>query len=1524
MRATTVLLLSLLITGLTGKLAAQAKRSRPDAEHIVFLVGESEYGSWDTMPAFAKRLERDHAYRVTLLQSKRGDRQLPDLSELENADLLVMFLRFREATPQQFATLKRWFDAGKPAVALRTTSHAFWGKKGWFPPFFGGHYKSHAPNGQGTKGIVVPSAVDHPIMRDVPGVFDYGHGGTYNAQPLADTTRVLMLGKTGVLPAEPIAWTNEYRTGSRLFYTSLGSRENFERPAFRTLLDNAVRWALAEDSTKSISDAATAAVPAPPARILSPHATQLFSGDDAKAWQHYDPSVEPRAIGIDGRADTSSGGVVHTDARWQIKGGALIARPGYGDALTREGYGNYLLHTDVFVPVEPGHVKGAFRGNSGIFLDGRYEIQIADSHGRSQDVWSFGAIAGQHAPLVDAALPAGQWQRLDIAYRHFENEAPVVSVWLNGKQVQREVELKKPTVYGFRNAERNAKAKEGTGIHPVYTADRDLRIGREAGTILARFRASGDGTIFSRSAPKGKWSQNAKAVFIRGGRIVYDIGWVGMIQGGPRVDDGKWHTVGLVYRDGNAELYVDGRSVATKAGFNSPDDPKHVFKIGAASTNFARELEGYVEQLRVLPIALPKESLKQLGKKRIDDGSKAELAWRNPAAPAPVKTTKKKAVKDGDVILGPIRLQADSSQVRFANISIEPLPSIDHRARAKKVSKAVLGRGEAIFKSMCVVCHGTKDAPGSLPTALRFWTGEFKNGSDPYSLFQTLKLGYGQMLPQIALTDSQKYDVIHYLREAVLKPHNPSQYTKVNRAYIKKLPLGLKRRKKAPDAPRFPRDVYKRMDFGPSLNWTYQLDKNNIAYKGIAVRLEAGDDADYSGGLSKAEAWIVYDHDTMRVAGAWSGSFVDWRGIAFDGSHGTHTSISGDALFVNPVGPGVLRPGDGSSEDPRFLGKDGKPYGPLPRTWTHYKGLYKHGHRVAIEYTIGDVKVVETPSRQMIGDDLVLTRTMHVAATSRDVVLRLAPESVSVALSTKTSARIENQAGERRLVIPAGSPAQVIAVHLAGVEAGVLAGFAAKAEAAADPRDLKTPGPRRWDELTTTEIQSDAGRSWKGARKDQAAYVIDDLTTPYENPWSSWMRLGGFDFYPDGKRAAVCTWMGDVWIVSGLDEGSTLTWQRIASGLFQPLGVKIIEGQIFVTCRDQLVRLHDLNGDEEIDWFESFNNDHQVTEHFHEFAMGLQADAEGNFYYAKSARHAKTALVPHHGTLLRIAKDGSKTDIVANGFRAANGVCINPDGSFFVTDQEGHWTPKNRINRVVEGGYYGNYYGYHDRSDKDSDMEPPMVWLTNRFDRSPAELLWVDSDRWGPLQGRLLQVSYGMGKIFVLPHEQLGDVWQGGQVPMPLPVFPTGIMRGRFSPADGQLYSCGMFAWAGNRQDPGGFYRIRYTGEELIIPVGMSAKAGAVELEFSTELDSETVQKVSAYTVRVWDLKRTKNYGSKHHNERELKVTRASLISGRVLRLEIPDLGPTRGMKIRYRVKSAKGKVIEDEVHNTIHQLRDK
>lgn len=703
---------------------------------------------------------------------------------------------------------------------------------------------------------------------------------------------------------------------------------------------------------------------------------------------------------------------------------------------------------------------------------------------------------------------------------------------------------------------------------------------------------------------------------------------------------------------------------------------------------------------------------------------------------------------------------------------------------------------------------------------------------------------------------------------------------------------------------------YQRMDFGPALFWTYQVAPGNIAQKGIAIRLDDG-----PGGVSKGRAWMIYDHDTMRVAAATTGGFVDWKGIAFDGSHGTHTSLSGERHFVNPVGPGWESP-EGNWDDARVVGKDKKHYGPLPRAWAHYEGLYLHGNKVVIAARIKDARVLESPGWIDHGSTPVFTRTLNIEQEPTPLVIpllvRVAPSSVNVHLAGDGT--LKNEGGFWVASLKRGDKTRL---YISRTNAASLAALAKADASSLDLAPLTRGGPARWaQEVTTT---STAGKS-------DGAFITDTFPLPVENPWQSWMRPGGFDFTPDGNAAMVATWNGDVWRVDGLmaPAPATLRWRRIASGLFQPLGVKFRGDEMFVTCRDQLVRLRDLNGDGEADFIENFNNDHQVTEHFHEFAMGLQTDAAGNLYYAKSGRHALDSVVPHHGTLLRVSADGSRTDILATGFRAANGVCLNDDGTFFVTDQEGFWTPKNRINRVKTGGFYGNIFGYSSVTNTaDSAMEQPMVWITNAKDRSPAELLWVPKNAWGSLGGALLNLSYGMGRAFVVPHEEVGGQWQGAVCELPMSGFATGIMRGRFG-KDGQLYTCGMFGWAGNAAAPGGFHRIRRTEKPAHVPTGVHAAKGSLSVTFSEAVAPDSV-KADAFAIKVWSLKRSANYGSKHYDEHPLEITAANLSAdGRTVTLSIPSLAPTQCYELKVNLAAPNGSTIERSLHGTIHQLAEK
>lgn len=999
-------------------------------------------------------------------------------------------------------------------------------------------------------------------------------------------------------------------------------------------------------------------------------------------------------------------------------------------------------------------------------------------------------------------------------------------------------------------------------------------------TIATKFRGRSEGTLVAKCDPKGKWKANHKALFIKGGKLVYDIGFVGEISSGKSITEGGWNYAVLLYGNGVARLFLNGKLVADKKDFSKKDTADAVLRIGAAAEDFGGTFHGEIGYVRYWNRELPAEEISALGIGEEAKTNTPQLNWK----PLDGNTTTKTA-------------------------------EIDHARLIRSWDKGSLESGERIYSGMCVTCHGNQKIEGSMPTALRFHSGDFKNGNDPHSIYKTLTHGYNQMTAQPWMTPTQKYDVIHYIRETYLKKDNPKHYTKVNDSYLASLPKGTDiGPKKVTMFGENQVPKHQKMDFGPALFWTIQAEPENIAYKGIAVRLDEG-----PGGISKGNKWLLYDHDTMRVAAAWTGDkFVDWKGIAFDQSHGTHTSIVGDIAYTNPVGAGWGRPADGSFEEMRMRGRDDKPYGPLPREWAHYKGLFMNGNRVVIHYTVGDSDIHELPGYEMNGAETVFTRTLEIGKSSKDLKLRIAPSKTAVA--TLGGGKLFQDAdGFHILDIPAAStPLSVKILTSATADREAFAKFVSISGKPIDITSLKSGGSQRWPEIIET-----AGKM--GA--EGKAFEIDEIELPGDDrsPWYSWMRIGGFDFFKDGKRAAVATWLGDVWIVDGLGvEFGKHRWQRIATGLFQPLGVKIANDTIYVSCRDQIAELHDLNGDGEIDQIRSFNNDHQVTEHFHEFAMGLQSDTEGNFYYAKSARHAKPAVVPHHGTLLKVSADGETTEIIATGFRAANGVCLNPDGTFIVTDQEGHWNPKNRINWVKKGGFYGNMYGYHDVTDKsDSAMEPPLCWITNNFDRSPGELMWVPKEaKWGALNGSLLNLSYGMGRIYAVPHEKLpnGRV-QGGMVSLGHD-FPTGIMRGRFHPGDGQLYSIGMFAWAGNKNQDGGFYRIRHTGKTTHLPIALNATKEGIILHFTDLLDSTTATSATNYQVKVWGLNRTQDYGSPHVDEHPLKVASAELLDdGKSVLINLPDIAPTWCMEISYELKGKDGTTFAGSVNNTIHEV---
>jgi hypothetical protein len=454
---------------------------------------------------------------------------------------------------------------------------------------------------------------------------------------------------------------------------------------------------------------------------------------------------------------------------------------------------------------------------------------------------------------------------------------------------------------------------------------------------------------------------------------------------------------------------------------------------------------------------------------------------------------------------------------------------------------------------------------------------------------------------------------------------------------------------------------------------------------------------------------------------------------------------------------------------------------------------------------------------------------------------------------------------------------------------------------------LLEPGPARWlPELKTV--------GQRGLDTDFLA--VDTLTVPYENPWKALMFLAGVDFTPDGA-AFVCSIHGDVWRVTGVDGPlRDLRWKRFATGLFQPLGLKIRDGQVFVLGRDQITRLIDLNGDGETDFYESFHNLIETLPG-HNYVTGLEKDATGNFYYVDTRG------------VHRVSADGSRNEMLATGFRNSNGLGVSPDGSIItVAPQQGEWTPSSLLCEIKSGGYYG-YGGPKITPERPLGYDAPLCWIPHSVDNSGGSQVWVPPDQWGPLAGQMLHLLWGRCGLMLVLHDAVDGVSQGAVVPLPAR-FLAGPNRGTFNPRDGHLYIAGSTGWQTSAVKDGALQRVRFTGKSVYLPIGWHAHSNGVSIAFALPLDRPLVEDTGSYAVQQWNYRYASQYGSKDwsvanpktEGRDELTVKSARLLpDGKTVFLEMPDLRPVMQMEIKYSLQASDGKALRSQLWLTLNRL---
>lgn len=266
-------------------------------KHVVLISGDEEYRSEEALPMLAKILSQRHGFKCTVLFAQDADgtinpdnqKSLPGSAALETADAIVLLVRFRQWPDDAMERFEKAWLAGKPVIALRTSTHAFafpadskWSKYSWNSkePWAGGwgkfvlgetwvsHWGKHKI--EATRGVIEPAAKNEPVLRGVSDVF--GPTDVYEAYPPADATillrgQVLASMKPDAGPATyrkprrsdnaeqpvnepmmPVAWTREVRNPAgktnKVFCTTMGDANDLQNEGVRRLVVNSVYWGL--------------------------------------------------------------------------------------------------------------------------------------------------------------------------------------------------------------------------------------------------------------------------------------------------------------------------------------------------------------------------------------------------------------------------------------------------------------------------------------------------------------------------------------------------------------------------------------------------------------------------------------------------------------------------------------------------------------------------------------------------------------------------------------------------------------------------------------------------------------------------------------------------------------------------------------------------------------------------------------------------------------------------------------------------------------------------------------------------------------------------------------------------------------------------------------------------------------------------------------------------------------------------------------------------------------------------------
>lgn len=679
---------------------------------------------------------------------------------------------------------------------------------------------------------------------------------------------------------------------------------------------------------------------------------------------------------------------------------------------------------------------------------------------------------------------------------------------------------------------------------------------------------------------------------------------------------------------------------------------------------------------------------------------------------------------------------------------------------------------------------------------------------------------------------------------------------------------------------------------------------DNLTPRGLVVRLAE-------------DTYIAYDTDLCRVACAWKGGFLTEESLATMSYHKAKKKKGGgQKVLPSPIGtpifatglyPGVQIGSEPKFEDPRPAGKDPKEIGRgavlKGKGNPRWLGAKVFGGQVVVSYELGGIVFSEIPWLSEGG------------GIGRVITIGKHPEEMVTMILGNGPGGIRWSYGDgirHALTSPHGIGTNTMSLDKTDEVRTLTLLYELPGS---DTEEIPAPpapsfDPHWGDSLSTSgELQSAIG-----------AYAVDSIPLPTDNLWRRNVRPSGIDFFPDG-RAAVVTFDGDVWIVSGLDAKlADVRWKRIAGGLHEPNSVRICDGKdIFVFGRNGVTQLIDSDGDGETNTYYNHCSDFWQSAETRDFAHSMDIARDGSFYVTKGGQQNDFAS-KHSGRALKISPDGKEVSVFASGLRNAY-LAIRPGtDEVYASDQQGHWVPATPIHRLVEGGYYG-FKPAAPWGVPEPEITPPLCWIPHVVAGSGLGPVWSDKQRFGPLSDSLVYLDFrrpGMLRTYLNDRDG-----QAATVPMGLD-FDFPLLKGAVNPVDGQLYVVGFQIWGTSAKKVRGMARVRYTGKPSVLPTRVVAGKNAIALRFEQALDPS----VASFTLRRWNYKRSAGYGSGHYRPDGKAGEELLPLGGvefsadrRSVLIATPELKPVQQLAIGFDLKTSGGQLFSNAAYLTLHQV---